>query len=459
VLCAAGYLALLPLAGASRYVPALVPAAAAAGLWVGTGPLRIVTLGPGESVLAHVEGVMAAVSIIGDAAGDRHLKVDSHFQGGTTSAFSDLRQGHLPLLLHPAPREALYLGLGTAGTFAAAAAHPGLRAEGVELVPEIVPLLHYFQRSTGDLGAAPGLSVVVADARRYVTATPRTFDVVVADLFHPARDGAAALYTREHFRGIRSRLAEGGVFVQWLPLYQLDLETFRTIARTFLDVFPDGSAWLAHFSLRTPIVGLVGAAVPVARSPGWFASRVTDAGLATALARVRLHDDLGLFGGFLAGGAALRTFCGAGPLNTDDLPRVLFEAPRQAYAGGGEPAERLLALLAGLSADPADVLGPSRDDGERRDHARLAAYWRARDLYLRAGVRVRETSDPSALLAQVRAPLLAALRESPEFEPAALPLLAIAERLRAHDRAAADALLEDLRRAIPGSGPRATAAP
>ena len=45
---------------------------------------------------------------------------------------------------------------------------------------------------------------------------------VVADLFHPGRDGAGALYTREHFAAVRELLTEGGLFCQWLPLYQLD---------------------------------------------------------------------------------------------------------------------------------------------------------------------------------------------------------------------------------------------
>ena len=103
---------------------------------------------------------MAAVSVIEGADGEFYLKVNNHFvMGGTASYYSDRRQGHIPLLLHPHPKRALFLGLGTGATFAAAADYPGLEAEGVELIPEIIPLLRYFAEINGIFqplsGAAP----------------------------------------------------------------------------------------------------------------------------------------------------------------------------------------------------------------------------------------------------------------------------------------------------------------
>jgi spermidine synthase len=61
-----------------------------------------------------VNTVGAAVSVVADPGGHVHLKVNNHYQmGGTSSAYSDRRQAHIPLLLHPAPQRALFLGLGT----------------------------------------------------------------------------------------------------------------------------------------------------------------------------------------------------------------------------------------------------------------------------------------------------------------------------------------------------------
>lgn len=131
---------------------------------------------------------MAAVTVVRDEMGETHLKVNNRFQmGGTSSVFSDRRQGHIPLLLHPHPKRALFLGLGTGSTLAAAADHPGLTADGVELIPEVMATLPYFEKATGNLSLQPKLRLITADARRYVNARPGTYDVIVADLFHPAR--------------------------------------------------------------------------------------------------------------------------------------------------------------------------------------------------------------------------------------------------------------------------------
>ena len=106
--------------------------------------------------------------------------------------------------------------------------------------------------------------MLAADARRFVRATGERYDVIVADNFHPARSGSGALYTVEHFAAVRARLADGGLFCQWLPLHQLDLETLRSIVRQFLAVYPRGTALLATYSLDTPVLGLDRAATAMA---------------------------------------------------------------------------------------------------------------------------------------------------------------------------------------------------
>ncbi len=436
-----GYLALTPRLRGRAFVPAVVSLAAVAAMLFGPFDLRFVTLPPGGRVVAHVEGVMAAVSVVADRQNRLYLKVNNHFRMGSTgSAFSDRRQGYIPLLLHPDPKRALFLGLGTGATFAAAADFPGLEADGVELVPEILPLIGRFAPVTGDPGRAHGLHLATADARRYVQATEKTYDVIVADLFHPARDGAGSLYTREHFAAVRARLAEDGIFCQWLPLHQLDLPTLRVIIRTFLAVFPDASAYLAHYSLQTPLLALVGGKAPLRFSPDWIDRRLRDRTLGPKLAALRLASPYALFGAFVAGGGDLAKFAGAGPLNTDDRPIVIFDAPSSVYGRLGPPSERLFALIDGVSPRPKDVLLPAGTEADKR----LAAYWAARDQFLKAGEGVVPTNDLQAMVRQVRRPLLAAVRTSPDFDAAYRPLLSLAVALHRIDPAGAEALLTEL---------------
>ena len=144
-LLALGYLCLALLWRPARRWSALLPLGLALFLFFTPDHLRMVDLPAGGKIVAHAEGVMATVTVVQDAGHDRYLKVNNHFvMGGTASFFSDARQALIPLLLHPRPQQALFLGLGTGATFGAAALYPGLQADGVELVPEIVPLLAPF---------------------------------------------------------------------------------------------------------------------------------------------------------------------------------------------------------------------------------------------------------------------------------------------------------------------------
>jgi spermidine synthase len=446
-----GYLALLPPPTRRRWRLSAIPAAAGLALFLAPSPLWLVTLPPGGELIAHREGVMAAVSVVRDAGGDLHLKINDRFRmGGTASAYSDRRQAHVSLLRHPSPRRALFLGLGTGSTFAAAASHPDLEATGVELIPEILPLLPYFEKSTGDLSDHPQLTIRVADARRFVRSAKRKYDVVIADLFHPSRDGAGYLYTLEHFAAVDAILEEDGLFCQWLPLYQLDLDTLRIITRTFLAVFPEASMHLAHFSLETPIVGLFSRGPERVADPATFSRRLRDPSLGKALAGVRLEDWFALMGTYLGGSAELAAFAAAAPINTDDRPRVLFLAPRFAYSEQPPPHQRLLRLVNRLNPSSGDLSTPFLAPSDGTLSERLQAYWTARNRFLTLGVGVSRRNDPKAMFEQVAKPLLALLHVSPEFDPAYRPLLAVAHALYRVDAPMGRSLLRDLGNVNPG---------
>ena len=151
VLVALGYLLLIPIpVPRTQWMTSLVPAGLCGLLVFSPLPIPFITPPAGGKVVKLVEGVLAVVSVVSDASNHVHLKVNNHYQmGGTSSAYSDRRQAHIPLPLHPVPKEALFLGLGTGVTFDTAADYPGLKAVAVELVPEVIDVLPYFESVTG----------------------------------------------------------------------------------------------------------------------------------------------------------------------------------------------------------------------------------------------------------------------------------------------------------------------
>lgn len=408
--------------------------------------LVIVDVPPGGRVLQYAEGAMAAVSIVEDAGGTARLHIDNRQQEGSSATlYSDARQALLPLLLHPAPRRALFLGLGTGVTARAAVWDPALSVEAVELLPEVIAASGYFADAAGVEREHPRLKILSADARRFVKASRERFDLIVSDNFHPARSGSGSLYTVEHFRAVRARLAPGGVFCQWLPLHQLDLESLRSIVASFTQAYPRAWAVLATNSLETPVIGLIGRGDASGFDEAALRVRLAGTDFSQSPADFGFEDEWALFGSFVAGPGALGRFARGAGLNTDDHPVVAYRAPRITYAPDSLPRDRLLAFLAEV-----DVAAPEVFDGAAEDSgARLAAYWQARDAFIAAGRKVRPSADVAEMLAQVRAPLLAVLRASPDFRPAYDPLLRLAAALARRDPSAARALLEALQQLQP----------
>jgi spermidine synthase len=446
VLIALGYSAIGPVNFRREAVPRLAAAAAALLLFALPLSLRFIQVPPDGELLWHRDGVMASVSVVRNGAGDAMLEVNNHFRmGGTASIESDYREADIPLLLHPAPKHALFLGLGTGTTISAAADHPGLLLDGVELVPEVVESFPLFEKSAPNIGHSPNIRMHIADARRFVRGTVNRYDVVVADVYHPWVDGTAALYTREHFSAIRSILTKDGLFCQWLPLHQLDLPTLRLIVRTFQSEFPHARIYLAQFSLRTPLIALVGTVSGRKFPQNWLDHRVRDGRLARRLAEVDLASDTRLFGLMLGDEKDLAEFSGRGPLNTDDRPIVAFEAPRAAYVAGDTPAERLLALANAMHPVPYAVL----ETNATVEQHRLANYWRARNRYLALGVHTMETKEPLDPVRELGPKLIDIVRLSPDFDSAYNPALVMARQLAMAEPEAGRRMLQSLEQANP----------
>jgi spermidine synthase len=430
---AAGYL-LLAAASVRRLPVAWLASVGVLALALWAPPLAFVDVPAGGRVVSYEDGVMAAVSVVEDADGVARLRINNRQQEGSSASLRvDGRQAWLPLLLHPGPRRALFLGLGTGVTASAAAADPALQVEAVELLPEVIAASHFFTPLRVQARAS--------DARRFVRASSARYDVIVADNYHPARSGSGSLYTVEHFRAVRARLADSGLFCQWLPLHQLDLDTLRSIVRSFLAVYPRGAALLASNSLDTPVVGLVGRGDDGRFDVDALRTRVAGVALERGPADFGIEDEFALLGSFVAGADALTRFAAEAPLNTDDHPVVAYRAPRITYAPDSQPRERLGALLRQLTLDPDEVVAPGTEAGWSR---RLAAYALARNRFIETGRDVRPVADVRAMLAQVRGPLLAVLRESPDFRPAYDPLLRMAVALARVDADGARALLTEL---------------
>jgi spermidine synthase len=220
-----------------------------------------VASGQGEKLVALTEGTHGITAVV-ERRGSRRLKLNNHYGlGGTFSTGDERMQAHVPLLLHAAPRRVAFLGAGTGITAGGALFHPVEQLTVMELVPEVVAAAReYFRDANRGVLDDARTRVVADDARHFLRNSGESFDVIIGDLVVPWRQGEGALFTLEQFTAARHALAPGGLFCQWLPLFQLSKTQVEILTRTFLAVFPQAQVWRGDFSPTEPAIALIGTA-------------------------------------------------------------------------------------------------------------------------------------------------------------------------------------------------------
>lgn len=287
------------------------------------------------------EGPQATVSVHGDQV-SRGLFIDGLTQASDRPATVRVHRtlGHLAMLLHPNPADALIIGLGGGATAGAASRH-GARLSIVELNEGVRRAAPWFSHISYDVLRQPGVRTIVDDARSFLATTDERFDVVTADIIQPTHAGAGGLYSREYFSRVRARLKPGGLVLQWVGLREESAYTL--IARTFQSVFPETTVWVDGTLL-------VGTLEPQHVSRAAVERQLARPETRQALEAIGLTNYETLLSWYSAGPDELRRFVGDGPLLTDDRPRVEFYRSL--------PANERLAPLAALRGTPARIVAP-----------------------------------------------------------------------------------------------------
>ena len=197
------------------------------------------------TLLYYREGATGTVSVKA-LTGDRSLSIDGKVDASTArDMLTQKMLAHLPLLLHPNPRQVGIVGLGSGVTLASALVHPIASVDVVEISPEVVERISVFRRRERRALDDPRTRLVRGDGRTHFSLTSRRYDVVISEPSNPWMAGVAALFTQEFFQTVRGRLAPGGIFCQWAHTYDVSDADLRSIVATFRAVFPDGTMWLA----------------------------------------------------------------------------------------------------------------------------------------------------------------------------------------------------------------------
>ncbi len=284
-------------------------------------------------ILWDVDGVESSVTL--DRENGLAFYVNGKSDGNALGdAPTQIMQGLIGSLLHPNPKRALVIGLGTGETAGWLAQVPSIeRVDVFELEPSVVRVAEACALANQNALGNPKVRVVFGDARELLLTTLATYDVIASEPSNPYRAGTASLFTREFYDAVSARLGPDGVFMQWVQAYEVRADALRTIYATLGAVFPSVETWETVLGKD---LAYVASKRPLTHDVGRVRERAEQEPYRTALAMVwGVGGAEGFYTGFVGNADFAAGFRSAGParMNTDDLTVLEFELARSVGHG------------------------------------------------------------------------------------------------------------------------------
>jgi spermidine synthase len=377
----AGFLAARTTRSTLRFVPSASAAVAAVLLLRATGPTaywrhsqigvgRVMQYGVSENELRNLirmfqrevvweaEGVESSVALSKSGNGIGFIvngRCDGNAKG---DAGTQVMCGLIGAVLHPKPASALVIGLGTGSTAGWLAAIPSVKKVDVfELEPAILRVAKACAAVNQNALENSKLHVTIGDARESLLTTREKYDLIASEPSNPYRAGVASLFTKEYYRAVSDRLHPGGLFMQWVQAYEVDLETIETVYATLHTVFP----CVETYQTTTGDMLLVGSEQPNRYDVAALRERFAEEPFKSALKYVWHANDLeGFLAHYLANDAFGRELArrGEARINTDDHTLLEYAFARSAsYGSKFQLAEVLVSASAFAMDRPATLNG------------------------------------------------------------------------------------------------------
>ncbi len=251
---------------------------------------------------------------------------------GTAGIFSvpeNRVSGHLPMLVHPDPRDVLVICFGVGNSLAAVGRHPASRIHCVELSPGVIETAHFFAATNNDILDDDRVRLFIEDGRIHLLTTGTRYDVVTLEPPEMHTAGVVNLYTREFYELVKARLNPGGVVCQWLNIRKMPEHEFKMLIAAFREVFPHTTLWQPPKCFGVLLLGTDG---PLQIDLPRFLERYQRPRVYRDLAEVRLGDPLDFLSQFLMGEEATARYAAGAPPVTDDRTYVDFSVPRSVMA-------------------------------------------------------------------------------------------------------------------------------
>ncbi len=148
--------------------------------------------------------------------------------------------GILPLLHNPGAEKAAIIGMGSGlSTHALLTSTRLERVDTIEIEAAVVEAANLFRPKSEKAFSDSRSFIHIDDAKTFFTASGNNYDIIVSEPPNPWVSGVSSLFTREFYQRIKKHMKPDAVFVQWLQLYEIDINLVATVFNALSSEFSD----------------------------------------------------------------------------------------------------------------------------------------------------------------------------------------------------------------------------
>ncbi|HEV7609037.1 MAG TPA: hypothetical protein VGO61_16965 [Steroidobacteraceae bacterium] len=149
--------------------------------------------------------------------------------------------GALPLAMSAHPRMVANIGVGSGLTSHVVLGDPRVQSlDSIEIEPAVVEAAHLgFGPRVFRLFEDPRSHIRFEDAKTFFSAANRKYDIIISEPSNPWVSGVASLFSTQFYAQISRQLADDGLLVQWIQIYETDVTIVASIVKALSPYFAD----------------------------------------------------------------------------------------------------------------------------------------------------------------------------------------------------------------------------
>ena len=284
------------------------------------------TLEEKDKLIFFEEGIAATINVISQPGDNKVLKINGKPDGSTwvSDRESFLLMGLAPYLIRSDYKRAGIVGLGTGLTAAVVYELGADQIDVMELSQGVINAQPYFAEVNNGVDARKNVHLIVEDGRNYLQGTKNSYDLIISQPSNPWIQGVASLFTSEFYQIVKSRLNQGGIFVQWIQTYETTGEIYQSLIKTLHQNFP----YILLFKASPADVLLIASQEEEILKPECLSSVLKSKPIQKRLSELGLNSAIAILRNYLGGITPEMIFGPEIKLHTDDNLFIQYEAPK-----------------------------------------------------------------------------------------------------------------------------------